>query len=125
MRTFSGIQKTMVPVLMMILCFVYSQAMAASVRMSWNPHNKPSSLRYHVYYGTSSHAYSTALDAGSSSTIEIDDLEAGKTYYMAVTAYNTAGESDFSDEVRVTIPTSTSSGGGCFITTSIPKNRLP
>ncbi|HQP32148.1 MAG TPA: fibronectin type III domain-containing protein, partial [Deltaproteobacteria bacterium] len=61
--------------------------------------------------------------------IEIDNLKPGLTYYVAVTAYNAAGESDFSDENSITIPNdanltqsmqsddggSGGGGGGCFI----------
>lgn len=55
---------------------------------------------YRVYYGTEPGNYSNSLDVGDTNTYTITDLDSGKTYYFAVTAYNSASqESDFSDEV--------------------------
>jgi hypothetical protein len=117
----------------MILAMVHAQALAATVRMSWNANNDSSLLGYKVYYGHYPHVYSTVLSPIYSTSVDIGDLKAGSTYYMAVTAYNADGESDFSDEVSVTIPnnadagqnlqsdgTSSSGGGGggCFIVTA-------
>jgi hypothetical protein len=59
---------------------------------------------YRVYYGTGSRSYDQAkgrgVDAGGGTQIEITNLEAGRTYYFAVTAYDAAqNESDYSAEV--------------------------
>jgi fibronectin type 3 domain-containing protein len=58
---------------------------------------------YRVYYGTSSRAYLQTKGAGLDSTGETDfvvtNLQAGRTYYFAVTAYDASGnESDYSSE---------------------------
>jgi hypothetical protein len=54
---------------------------------------------YYVYYGLESRNYCTKIDAGSEpqyTLVGLDDLE---SYYIAVTAYNEFGESDFSEEI--------------------------
>ena len=114
--------------LLMIITMVHAQAMAASVRISWNANTESNLRGYNVYYGTMSHVYSKSIDAGNFTSVDIDGLKAGKTYYVAVTAYNAAGESDFSDENSIAIPEdanvaqamdgdggSGGSGSGCFI----------
>jgi len=54
---------------------------------------------YKIYYGPSSGNYSTNIDVGNVTSYTVDNLTAG-TYYIAITAYNTAGiESTFSNEV--------------------------
>lgn len=58
---------------------------------------------YRVYYGTQSGQYSQARGAGLSTTTTsytVNNLIVGRTYYFAVTAYDSAGnESDYSSEV--------------------------
>lgn len=118
-------------VLLLIMAMVHAQAMAAVVRISWNANTEKDLLGYHVYYGTVPHVYSKAIDAGAFTSVDIDGLKAGKQYYVAVTAYNASGESDFSEEQSITIPDdadvtqsmegeggSGGSGGGCFISVS-------
>jgi hypothetical protein len=54
---------------------------------------------FKVYYGTVSGVYSLVVDVGNSTSTEISNLQAGGTYYFAVTAYNLAGnESGYSGE---------------------------
>lgn len=56
---------------------------------------------YKIYYGTSLHTYSTAIDVGNVTEHIISNLENGVECYFAVTAYDTSGnESNFSNEVR-------------------------
>ncbi len=104
------------------------QVYAATVRISWNPNTEPTVEGYMVYYGTESKSYmQPPLKVKNSTTIEIGDLDEGMTYYFAVTAYNDLGESEYSEEVSVTIPENDMSasddsggggGGGCFIATA-------
>ena len=123
-----GRLKIIVP--LMIMAMVHAQALAAGVRISWNANTESDLLGYNVYYGTMSHVYSRVVNAGKFTTVEIDNLKSGQTYYMAVTAYNADGESDFSDEHSISIPGyegvsqsaqsgeaggSGGGGGGCFI----------
>jgi hypothetical protein len=53
-----------------------------------------------VYYGQSSRSYSDVVDAGQSTACSIGGLEDGRTYYLAVVAYDALNEeSDYSEEV--------------------------
>lgn len=55
---------------------------------------------YKIYLGTSSGAYTTTVDVGNSTTYSMTGLDVNKTYYYAVTAYDTSGnESNYSTEV--------------------------
>ncbi|HQI01919.1 MAG TPA: fibronectin type III domain-containing protein [Deltaproteobacteria bacterium] len=116
----------------MAITFFAQFAYAAGVMVSWAENSESDLAGYRVYYGTASRDYESSLDAGDFTSIEIDGLTPGNTYYIAVTAYDDQGnESDFSDEVQVAIPADASEilppgtdsgggggGGGCFISTS-------
>jgi hypothetical protein len=57
---------------------------------------------YRIYYRTAPGSYlqnlELGLDAGDVTTYSVAGLTTGTTYYFAVTAYGSNGESDFSDE---------------------------
>lgn len=57
---------------------------------------------YTVYYGTSSGNYASSADAGNATKYTVTGLSGGTTYYFAVTASNTSGESGYSNEVSKT-----------------------
>ena len=66
---------------------------------------------YKVHYGTSSRNYGNyqyTADVNNNTSCTISGLEEGKTYYIAVTAYNSIFESDYSKELVV--PTLFSNG---------------
>ncbi|HXF93269.1 MAG TPA: fibronectin type III domain-containing protein [Nitrospiraceae bacterium] len=74
----------------------------ATATLAWDPVNDPTVQGYNVYYGTSSRRYQTYANAGLNTTYTVANLQPGTTYYFAVTAYNSAGESGYSDEVSAT-----------------------
>jgi hypothetical protein len=64
---------------------------------------------YRVYWGTSSRGYlqgrGAGVAAGAGTSYVIGNLQSGRTYFFAATAYDAAGnESDFSAEASKTIP---------------------
>lgn len=90
-----------------------SAAHAASVTLAWDRSQEADVAGYRVYYGPTSHNYKTMLSAGNSTTATISNLNPGKTYYFAVTAYDTSGnESSFSLEIAYTVPFVDSDGDG-------------
>lgn len=112
------------------LLFSLSPVEAAYLDLAWTPNQEPDVAGYRVYYGTSSRDYINFVDVGGATSYRLGDLLDGVTYYVAVTAYDTAGnESDFSAEVSgVGIPGgnggdspvvdgASESTGGCFVTT--------
>jgi hypothetical protein len=100
--------------LIFILCFLSSGvAHAASVTLAWDRSQEKDVAGYRVYQGKNSHHYTTMISVGNSTTCTVTNLEPGKTYYFAVTAYDTSGnESSFSQEVAYTVPFVDSDGDG-------------
>jgi uncharacterized protein (UPF0333 family) len=80
-----------------------SPAEASQVNLAWNRNSESTVTGYKVHYGTASRSYTTTVDVGNSITHTVSSLDAGKTYYFAVTAYDgTERESGYSNEVSYT-----------------------
>lgn len=91
-------------ILAMIVLFPMS-GIAASIRVSWNPNTDLDLAGYKLYYGTGARNYTSSVNVGNVTTYQITNLDTGRTYYVAVKAYDNAGnESVYSDEVSAYIP---------------------
>ncbi|MBW2095974.1 MAG: fibronectin type III domain-containing protein [Deltaproteobacteria bacterium] len=68
---------------------------ALGATLVWDP--VPNAQGYRVYWGTSLGNYPNSRDAGSSTQYDLDSLPLADdtTYYLTVTAYNSAGESGY------------------------------
>jgi hypothetical protein len=77
---------------------------SGTATLTWDPETDLSVSGYKAYVGTSSNAYGAPVDIGNVTTYQIVNLQPGTTYYFAVTAYNSAGESGYSNEVSKSIP---------------------
>ena len=101
--------------LILILIYIPSLVFAVTARVTWNKNPESDIAGYWVYYGTSPSNYDHLVGVGTTPSIDITGLQAGSTYYFAVTALDTSGnQSGFSQQVSVTIPpaaTSTSTSG--------------
>lgn len=76
-----------------------------SVTLAWNPAPDSTVVGYKIYYGTTSHIYSTVVNVGNTNHATISGLAAGMTYYFAATSYNQTGEeSSLSNEASYTVP---------------------
>jgi len=75
---------------------------SGTATLTWDP--ATSATGYKVYAGTSSNAYGAPVNIGNVTTFQIFSLLSGTTYYFAVTAYNSAGESGYSNEVSKSVP---------------------
>jgi hypothetical protein len=72
----------------------------AKVTLEWDPNSEPDISGYRLYYGHSIRTYPYFIDVGNHTTYTLTGLSPTKTYYIAVTAYNTYdAESDFSNEI--------------------------
>jgi len=80
------------------------------VTLTWRKVNDLNVKGYLVFYGTSPHNYlgtgaaqgASPIDAGPSTTLEVDGLENGSLYYFAVAAYDSSDprlQSEFSTEI--------------------------
>lgn len=86
-----------------LLCAFGATPSRASVSLSWDQDPDPTVAGYNMHYGTASLAYSQVVTVGTATTVTIDGLQPGVTYYFAVTAYNASGtESLPSNEVQYT-----------------------
>ena len=95
--------------LILILIFIPSFVFAVTARVTWNKNPESDIAGYWVYYGTSPSNYDHLVGVGTTPSIDITGLQAGKTYYFAVTARDISGnQSGFSQQVRVTIPAAAS-----------------
>lgn len=116
-------------VLTVLFSFFLSTAEAAYLDLAWSPNEEPDLAGYRIYYGTSSREYIGFVDAGRATTFRLDNLLDDVTYFVAITAYDTAGnESDFSAEAAgvgspdsdaptVSYGAGGGGGGGCFVST--------
>ena len=96
------------------LALADTPAPAAQVQLAWdalvqdNGAPFPDLAGYKLYYGSQSGQYQTVVPVDLVTTYTVTNVSAGQTYYFVITAYDIAGtESMFSNEVRVTLPTST------------------
>jgi len=87
-------------ILTLLFSIMFAQlSHSADLTLAWDHNDQVSVTGYYVYYGLESGNYTAKEDAGSEpqyTIIGLDDLE---SYYIAVTAYNEFGESDFSEEI--------------------------
>lgn len=85
---------------------VGQQAAGHKVTLAWKASTSSGVNGYYVYRGTTSGGSLTKLSGKLSGTSYVDaNVQAGKTYYYATTAANSANqESGYSNEVAATIP---------------------
>jgi uncharacterized membrane protein YeiH len=73
----------------------------AQVTLAWNANVDPSVAGYKLYYGNTSRTYGAPVDVGKVTQYTFTGIVEGKTYYFAVTAYDTnRNESAFSTELE-------------------------
>lgn len=78
---------------------------AADVGLAWNANPETDIAKYRLSYGTSSGQYTQVKEVGRDTRTLVTNLEAGRTYYFAVSAVNYAGmQSDLSAEVSYQTP---------------------
>ena len=97
-------------ILVVTMLFFSTILARASVTFAWDPNPEPDVIGYRLHYGTQSGVYSTILDIGNYVSETLTNLQAGNTYYVTVTAYNSVGESGYSNEVSITTPSNPPSG---------------
>ena len=82
------------------LVFPSSNGQCAQVTLTWDPNSEPDLAGYEIYYGTASGNYQWKINVGNVTAYTVNNLDTGRTYYFAATAYNTKGqESGYSNEV--------------------------
>ncbi|MCP4625410.1 MAG: PKD domain-containing protein, partial [bacterium] len=80
-------------------------AFSSQVTVAWDANNENNLAGYKIYRGTVSCNYVKSVDVGNKTRHTFSNLQAGVTYYIAVTAYKSAhNESDYSQELIYTVP---------------------
>jgi hypothetical protein len=86
----------------LLMCVICPRAFAASLTLNWSQNTEPYLAGYKVHYGLAPRSYQSHLDVGKTLSRAVTGLADGKTYYFAVTAYDSLGnESVFSQEVTM------------------------
>jgi hypothetical protein len=88
---------------------VTTTAAGATLTAAWDPNPASENVTgYHVAYGlVSGGPYTTTLDAGTATTLQLTGLEPGTTYFVVANAYTATGTSPWSTEVHATTALST------------------
>lgn len=89
-----------IPFLTLFITFVLigsSAVEAGSVGLSWMP--SATARGYRVYFGSTSQDYVNFVDVGPTTRAQVDGLDDCQDWFFAVTAYNSVGESGYSNEV--------------------------
>lgn len=74
------------------------------VALMWDSNPEPDVKGYKLYYGFESGNYVGVKDVGNVTSYTLSGLQNGSEYFFALTAYNDAGESAYSDEISYTVP---------------------
>ena len=79
-------------------------AQGASYQLAWNSNPEPDIAYYRLHIGTASGRYLTTVPVGKVTTHVATNLVAGRTYFFALSAVNSANmESDLSAEVSTAV----------------------
>lgn len=79
---------------------------APAVSLSWNANPESNIAGYKLHFGTQSGVYTSVVDVGKTTQAQLPLMQMGSTYYLAVSAYNSAGlEGPRSTEFQVTAAT--------------------
>ena len=84
-------------VLVAALALLASPALAGSVNLLWDPSSRATG--YKVYSGSASGSYGTPSNVGNTTQTTFDTMADCTATFFAVTAFNSAGDSGFSDEI--------------------------
>lgn len=102
-RSFTTRSLIISPLVLVTVFFISSSfVLAAQLKLAWNANAESDLAGYKVYYGTGSRTYGSPINVGNVTTYTLTGLIAGQTYYIAVTAFDTAvpvNESGYSNEV--------------------------
>jgi hypothetical protein len=99
------IRLTLLPLFMLLatMFFLPQISFSNDLMLAWDPSTSTELAGYRLFWGTTSGQYTTTIDVGNVTTYTVPGLTAG-TYYFAVAAYGSAGESStYSNEVSAII----------------------
>ena len=91
---------------------------SVNTAIAWSPSSDANVTGYNVYYGTTSHTYTSMIAAGSATNSTINNLQSHTTYFFSVKSHNDLGdEGEFSPEAAFTGYATTPASGALRIKT--------
>jgi fibronectin type III domain protein len=92
-------------VVVMLLAGAWQAVAVNNITLAWDANPESDIAGYKVHSGTNSRVYPAVVDVGKRTNHTVSNLMAGRTYFLALTAYDATGlESDFSAELSYTVP---------------------
>jgi hypothetical protein len=93
-------------VILSLLTPMIANALPLEVELEWKPNEEPDLAGYRLHFGTESGKYTDEINVGKNKTsATVGDLDQGKTYFFALSAYNNLGlESRSSHEIEYPSP---------------------
>lgn len=114
-----------ISVVLTFLFFTSIPLSANNINLRWQANIEPDLAGYNIYCGTQSRSYGPPIPAGNATEYLYTNLQAGKTYFVAVTAVDNIGnESGYSSEISITIPEPDTDGIETPVAASIPNITL-
>jgi Fibronectin type III domain len=111
-----------------LFALMSSSAFAAGVTLAWDPNDESDVAGYIVKYGSQPKEYRYQVDAGMATSVKLDGLVSGRTYYFTVQAYGTDGsKSALAPELPFVVGAGTqqpSGGTAQFTVTADAEGRL-
>jgi hypothetical protein len=91
--------------IVIVIVLTLASIVHAGVALAWDPSPDPNAVGYILYYGPANAPYSEFIDAGANTTVTMNNLVDGETYYFAVAAYDAIGDQSFlSNQIEDAIP---------------------
>lgn len=101
MRNFLGISTA---IIVLIVLFP-APGFSTSLKVTWNANPETDLAGYRLYWGTQSKNYTMSADVLNSTSCNLDEVQGGTTYYIALSAFDYSGnESARSSEKSIYVP---------------------
>jgi len=101
-------QTNILPVVCFIAILMFASTLLAgktTLSISWSSNSESDLSGYYVHIGKTSGTYDLNFYTGKNTSYEIEDVETGNIYYIAIRAADYAGnKSAYSDEASVRVP---------------------
>lgn len=100
-------------IIIVTLLLAGAPAFGGEIKIAWQPNTEPDLAGYYVYYGAKDRPLGARINVGRQTQYTIQNLPAGETYKIAVTAFDQTGnESPFSQQMSARVGGGSETGDG-------------
>ena len=100
-------------ILIAILLLIGAPAIGGEIKIAWQPNTESDLAGYYVYYGAKNRPLGARINVGRQTQYTIQNLTAGETYHIAITAFDQTGnESTFSQQTEARVAGGSEKGDG-------------